>query len=358
MTPQPEFTWRQLLEVRSAELFPIADLRTAKRVGGIFWLFGAAVTLVLLPLAPPDSSSLGEWGWAIAGAAVFGAAAYGVRLLRASNPASGVTVEPREILVLDYVAIALVVVLNLLSADHAPYQELLLIAAIYTAGVFSARATAVYMLAVAVALAVSTLGENGHDVAEQVARWIIWTGIAMAASMLIVKQRLERAVLLERGEEARHLARADPLTGLGNRRAFDEAFRAASARASRTQRSLSVIVADVEAFKAVNDVFGLDAGDRLLQEVAATLGGAVRAPDSCFRWGGDEFVVLADIDAFGAADLGRRLSEEIRRTCVRPDGGQVRLHVGVAEIAPGSSDPEQILGLASRTMKPVPRPRG
>lgn len=358
MTSQPEFTWRQLLDVRSAELFPIADLRTAKRVGGIFWLWGAAVALILLPLAPPDQSSLGEAGWVLAAAIIIVAAAYGVRLLRAANPASGVTVEPREVLAFDYVAIVFIAGLTLLSGDHAPYEELLLIAAIYTAGMFSPRATAVYMLAVGVALVVSAVGADGHGAAEQVARWVIWTGLAMATSVLIVKQRLERAVLLERGEEAQNLARADQLTGLGNRRAFDEAFRAASARATRTQHALSVIVADVEAFKTVNDVFGLDAGDRLLQEVAAALHGAVRAPDSCFRWGGDEFVVLADIDVYGAAELGRRLSEEIGRSCVRPDGGPVRLHIGVSAIAPGASDPEQILGLASRTMKPIPRPRG
>jgi diguanylate cyclase (GGDEF)-like protein len=358
MTSQPEFTWRQLLDVRSAELFPITDMRTAKRVGGVFWLCGAAVVLLLLPLSPPDQSSLGEWGWVVAAAIVLGAIAYGVRLLRAGSPASGVSVDPREILAFDYLAVVFIVVLNLLNGDEAPYGELMLLSAIFTAGVFSPRATATYMVAVAVALAVSAIGADGQGVAEQVARWVIWTGIAMAASMLIVKQRLERAVLLERGEEAQSLARADQLTGLGNRRAFNEAFRAASARASRTQRSLSVIVADVEAFKAVNDVFGLDAGDRLLQDVAAALDAAVRAPDSCFRWGGDEFVVLADIDVHGAAELGRRLSEEIRHTCVRPDGGPVRLHVGVAGLAPGSSNPEQILGLASRTMKPAPRPRG
>ena len=255
-------------------------------------------------------------------------------------------------------AVVLITALNLLSGNEAPYEELLLIAAIYTAGVFSPRATAVYMVFVAAALAVPLLGPDPHSVAEQVSRWVIWAGLAMATSTLIVKQRLERAALLERGEEARHLARADPLTGLGNRRAFDEAFRAASSRAVRTESSLSVIIADVEAFKAVNDVFGLDAGDRLLQEVAKTLDDAVRSPDACFRWGGDEFVVLADIDGQGAGELGRRLGDEIRRSCSRPDGQPVKLHVGVAQFDPGSSDPDAILGVASRAMKPVPRPRG
>lgn len=349
-----EYSWRDLLSVRSADMLPIADMRTAKRVGGIFWLWGAAVALILLPLAPPDRSSIGDAGWPVAIAIVAAATAYGLRLLRAARDDSGVDVEPGEILAFDYVAIVFIAGLNLLSGDVAPYEELLLIAAIYTAGVFAPRTTAIYMLFVAAALVVPLLGSDAADVSEQVSRWVIWTGLAMATSMLTSKQRLERAALLERGKEAQSLARADPLTGLGNRRAFDEAFRAASVRAARTETSLSVIIADVEAFKAVNDGYGLDAGDRLLQEVATALDGAVRAPDACFRWGGDEFVVLADIDATGAADLGRRLREEIADSCTRPDGRPVSLHVGIAELDRGTGDPDEILGLASRALKQGP----
>jgi diguanylate cyclase (GGDEF)-like protein len=358
MRGQYEYSWRELLAVRSADLFPIADLRTAKRIGGIFWLWGAAVALLLLPLAPPDDSSVGAAGWPLAAAIILGSVWFGIHLLRAADPDSGVVVEPREILLFDYAAIVFITALNVLSSGEAPYEELLLVAAIYTAGVFSPRTTAIYMGVVALALVVPLLGSDASSPAEQVSRWLIWTALAMATSTLVVKQRLERAALLERGEEAQHLARADPLTGLGNRRAFDEAFGAASSRAVRTDRSLSVIIADVEAFKAVNDVFGLDAGDRLLQEVAATLDEAVRSPDACFRWGGDEFVVLADIDGAGAVELGRRLSDEIRRGCSRPDGQPVRLHIGVAQFDPGSADPDAILGVASRAMKPAPRPRG
>jgi len=358
MRNQREYSWRELFQVRSADLFPIADLRTAKRVGGIFWLWAAGVALLLLPLAPPDQSSIGDAGWLIAAVIIAVAAAYGVRLLRAASPDSSVSVEPREILHFDYVAIVFITFLNVLSGNDAPYEELLLIAAIYTAGLVSPRATALYMLFVAAALAVPLLGSDPQPFSEQVGRWVIWSGLAMAASMLTVKQRLERAALLERGEEAQHLARADPLTGLGNRRAFDEAFGAASGRAVRTETSLSVIIADIEAFKNVNDVFGLDAGDRLLQQVATTLDAAVRSPDTCFRWGGDEFVVLADIDRHGAGELGRRLDEEIRASCSRPDGQPVKLHIGVAQFDPGSTDPDAILGEASRAMKPVPRRRG
>ena len=85
MKGQYEYSWRELLTVRSEDLFPIADLRTARRVGGIFWLWGAAVALLLLPLAPPDDSALGDAGWPIAAAIILAAVAYGIRLLRAAR---------------------------------------------------------------------------------------------------------------------------------------------------------------------------------------------------------------------------------------------------------------------------------
>jgi diguanylate cyclase (GGDEF)-like protein len=357
MKGEIEYSWRHLLGVRSADLHLIADLRTARRVGGIFWLWGVLVTLILVPLAPPDQSQVGNAGWPITAGMLLVAVLYAVRLLRSSRPGSDLDVRPNEILVFDYVAVAFVTILNLLAGGQVPYEEILLLAAIYTAGVFSPRATAVYMVAVAVALAVP-LAADAETVPEQVARLVIWSGLAMATSILMVRERLERVALVERGEEAQVQARADPLTGLGNRRAFDEALQAASNRAARTERPLSVIIADIEAFKVINDVYGLDAGDRLLQEVASTLDGAVRSPDACFRWGGDEFVILADVGGRDAGSLGERLSDEIGRSCARPDGRPVRLHVGAAELDPMSDDPEQILGAVSRSMKPGPRRRG
>ncbi len=358
MAGEIEYSWRHLLEVRSADLHPITDMGLAKRVGGISWLGGALASLILIPLAPPDQSSVGEAGWVIAAAVLLSATLYGVRLLRAARPGSGPDVRPREILLFDYVAIAFITIFSVLGGDQGPYEQLFVLAAIYTAAVFSPRATAAYMVAVAAALVVVLLADSTETVAEQLARLVIWSGLAMATSMLMVRQRLERAALQERGEEAQVQARADPLTGLGNRRAFDEALRAAAHRAARNRQALSVIIADVEAFKMVNDVYGLDAGDRLLQEVASTLDAAVRSPDACFRWGGDEFVVLADVGGRDAGHLGERLSDEVRRNCVRPDGQPVRLHVGASEFDPKSDDPEYILGVASRAMKPDRGRRG
>ena len=237
------------------------------------------------------------------------------------------------ILASGYAGLVTTTVLNWLAGTDAPYSELLLIGAIYVAASFPPRVLPPYVAAVAVALLLPLAWNADVLVIDQVARVLIWVGLGMAVSTLLARQRLERAALLERGEQARLLARADPLTGLGNRRAFDEALEIAGSRAARTESGrVSVIVADVEGFKAVNDGHGLIAGDRLLREVAAAIAAAVRAPDACFRWGGDEFVILADVDGKDAAAFAERLDDEVSRTCTRPDGRPVRLHVGVAEL--------------------------
>ena len=352
---ESELTWRRLLAVRSAELYAVTDIDRVRRVGGIFWIWGALLAAVILPFAPPDQSTLGSAGWIVAGAIVLAAAAYGLAMYRGAA-----IFRPgwKVILAAGYAGLVTTTVLNWLAGTDAPYSELLLIGAIYVAASFPPRVLPPYVAAIAVALLLPLAWNADVLVIDQVARVLIWFGLGMAVSTLLARQRLERAALLERGEQARLLARADPLTGLGNRRAFDEALEIAGHRAARTERRVSVIVADVEEFKSVNDGHGLVAGDLLLREVAAAIAAAVRAPDACFRWGGDEFVILADVAGEDAAAFAERLDDEVSRTCTRPDGRPVRLHLGVAELDGRSGDPQDILNAASRAMKPAPRRRG
>lgn len=352
---ESELTWRRLFAVSSAELYAATDADRVRRVGGVFWVCGALIAALILPFAPPDESSLGAAGWFVAGVIIIGAAGCGLAMLRGA-----VIFRPGwpVMLAAGYVGVITTTVLNWLAGPDAPYSELLLIGAIFVAASFPPRVLPPYMAAIAVALLVPVAWDADVLVIDQVARVLIWTGLGLAVSTLLARQRLEQATLLERGEEARLLARADPLTGLGNRRAFDEALEVAGHRAARTDRRVSVIVADVEGFKSVNDGHGLVAGDRLLRDVAAAIAGAVRAPDACFRWGGDEFAILADVDGDDAAAFADRLDREVSRACARPDGRPVRLHVGVAELEPGSGDPQEILNAASRAMKPAPRRRG
>ncbi len=109
------------------------------------------------------------------------------------------------------------------------------------------------------------------------------------------------------------MAHSDPLTGLLNRRGFDDALALALARAA-PERLLALYVIDLDGFKPVNDQFGHDVGDELLRVVAQRLRGSVRAGDAVARVGGDEFVVMAHglKDETQAQDLGLKLLDSFR----------------------------------------------
>lgn len=102
----------------------------------------------------------------------------------------------------------------------------------------------------------------------------------------------EIAALTEEVGELTRLARTDPLTGLSNRRGWDEQLDRELAQARRSGRPVSVALLDVDDFKGYNDVHGHHAGDRLLVAAAAAWQGQLRDGDMLCRWGGDEFAAL------------------------------------------------------------------
>jgi diguanylate cyclase (GGDEF)-like protein len=102
----------------------------------------------------------------------------------------------------------------------------------------------------------------------------------------------ELEALSEQVRVLTRLARTDPLTGLANRRGWDEQLARELARARRSGEALSVVLLDLDDFKAFNDAHGHQAGDRLLLEAAAAWNGQLRDVDTLCRWGGDEFAVL------------------------------------------------------------------
>ena len=111
-----------------------------------------------------------------------------------------------------------------------------------------------------------------------------------------VRWAVERARLLHRievlSQESSFLALHDPLTGLPNRKLFCDRLRQALARSGREREDFAVMFLDLDRFKQVNDSLGHAGGDRLLAEVARRLQSALRASDTCARWGGDEFALL------------------------------------------------------------------
>ncbi|MEA2124612.1 MAG: two-component system, cell cycle response regulator [Solirubrobacteraceae bacterium] len=161
--------------------------------------------------------------------------------------------------------------------------------------------------------------------------------VARFASHQIVQAR--------RLASAERTSRLDPLTQLGNRRALDEALQRELARHIRYQRTLALVIVDLDGFKAVNDTHGHAAGDRILATVGRRLG-EIRGADAAFRLGGDEFAVLLPETRSDAAELvARRISRQIRDDTFPHE---VSATWGIAEAT--GPDPEELLAAADREL--------
>ena len=149
------------------------------------------------------------------------------------------------------------------------------------------------------------------------------------------------------------LARADPLTGLWNRRTFDETLEREWQRAARNRTSLALLVVDIDNFKLYNDTFGHQTGDECLVAISQVLSSmARRASDVVSRFGGEEFVVLLpDCDLVEAAAIADEARERIERKRIKnpqADNGIVTLSIGVAATIPARSEgnAEQLFKMA------------
>ena len=138
-----------------------------------------------------------------------------------------------------------------------------------------------------------------------------------------------------RFREARQLADLDSLTGLHNRRFFHETLAREVDRAQRYQRSLSLVIVDVDGFKEINDRIGHLAGDAVLAEIAERLREVVRSADIPCRVGGDEFAaILPEIDVEQAQQLVSRIQRAVSSIA---RAGRIRVSAGVAELLPNDN---------------------
>jgi diguanylate cyclase (GGDEF)-like protein len=146
------------------------------------------------------------------------------------------------------------------------------------------------------------------------------------------------------------LARMDPLTGLGNRLAFDEALAVEIARSRRDGSALSIGIADLDDLKGINDRLGHLEGDRCIREAARAIELSVRMTDRCFRWGGDEFViVLPSSDREVADEVLGRMAEAVAAVCETEDRRPVTLTYGTAEFEEGMSI-DDVIALADLSL--------
>lgn len=156
-------------------------------------------------------------------------------------------------------------------------------------------------------------------------------------------------------EQMLRLVMSDSLTGVPNRRAFDQKLRTESRRCSRGLEPFSVVMIDIDNFKGFNDTFGHLVGDEALVAVARALSASVkRAGDALARFGGEEFaVVLPGIDDPGALVVAERLVEAVRTVNVRQAvGWSLSVSVGTATWHPGEAKikPAELLTRADQAL--------
>jgi len=165
---------------------------------------------------------------------------------------------------------------------------------------------------------------------------------------LSLAMHLENQTLVQRQEELLRRATTDPLTGVGNRAAFDARLTLELERAARDPSTLGLLMIDVDHFKKFNDSHGHLAGDRVLQIVARVLDDNIRKVDYLARYGGEEFVIIAPTtNVEGLAYLAERLRNSVETAPLPWEGNMLRVtvSVGVAVTDMISDVPEAAVNL-------------
>jgi diguanylate cyclase (GGDEF)-like protein len=171
-------------------------------------------------------------------------------------------------------------------------------------------------------------------------------GIAAAAG-LVGMQRVNANRLIWRLTDA---AVTDALTGLMNRRGFQELIETELERARRSGQPLSLLMGDLDRFKALNDNFGHGAGDRALEQLSLILDTAKRRIDTAARIGGEEFaVVLPDSDEHAAYILAERMRREVRETFMY-EPYELTISIGVATFPVHGTSVETLVAQADEAL--------
>jgi diguanylate cyclase (GGDEF)-like protein len=200
----------------------------------------------------------------------------------------------------------------------------------------------VALFAVAVTVASFALAAVMADVPTAVAArsiaFLVLTAAACAIAAYYLERWSRRSFL--KSHLIEELAQHDTLTGLKNRRVFDERFESLWQRAIDEERLLAILMVDIDHFKDYNDRYGHQAGDLALRRVAQAVQGFVTRPlDVLARYGGEEFAVLLyDIDSVQADALAERMRRAVAELAIEhresPVSAVVTISVGVAVVQP------------------------
>jgi diguanylate cyclase (GGDEF)-like protein len=282
-------------------------------VSGWLWLAGAAVAVAgrMLPDAPAGHDG---WFWALAALTV----AYSVACIARTIPWERASIGRHALAVVGLQPLV-GAALYLTGGADAYMGPMLVLPMLYVAYFFPAHYAwplAVMEVATYASPLVTSPGATHLLVGRTLAYAVAYAGLV--ATIQFLKRRL---VAAERHQH--RMARLDPLTGLANRRAFDEAL----THAFSTGERFTLLLADVDHFKQINDRFGHITGDRVLRELAAHTSAVVRTGDCLARIGGDEIALVAP----GAGtDAARRLADALRHAGAHVDSGAGPLSLTVS----------------------------
>jgi diguanylate cyclase (GGDEF)-like protein len=182
--------------------------------------------------------------------------------------------------------------------------------------------------------------------------------ISKPFNVAVVRARVRTQLTVKRQADAmRELTLTDALTGVANRRHFNDTLELEWRRCARSGMPLAAIMIDIDHFKRYNDAYGHQAGDLCLQQVAAAMKRcAARPQDLLARYGGEEFILLLPQEGLAGATAGaRRILDEVDALALphaaSPTSSVVSVSMGVAAIAPGeTADPDLLIRSADEQL--------
>jgi diguanylate cyclase (GGDEF)-like protein/putative nucleotidyltransferase with HDIG domain len=274
------------------------DPQAAARFLGLAYLGGTALALTSMALPQPPGTS-------VAGLFALYASAFlaGVLLLLRAQRASDWEIALALLLGSAFISLAIVFT----EERTGVYSMLYVWVALESAYFLSWRLTALELAAVGACFALVLGAERPAGAEEQ---WLLTVGTIAVVAVLVGALKRHVARLIERLADA---AQTDPLTKLRNRRGFQGVLEAELARALRTGKPVSLLVADLDHFKIVNDRLGHAGGDRALQRFAGQMQRLTRQVDAGARLGGEEFaLVLPECGKHDAYLVAERLRRAVR----------------------------------------------
>jgi diguanylate cyclase (GGDEF)-like protein len=328
------------------DLLSQQDRERHKAQAAAFWTVSLGLTLILLVAYPPTVALGAAVGWSVAGVFLVATLAY-IRHLKTE----GATHGESELLGAGVLAAAALGVDQWLAGGlHAPLYVMFTIHLIGSAAVLPAKPRRIHLAVVELAVLAPLVYDrmSWHEVVFVLVFAMLLVVEAAMIADFGERLRGQRRELHEAERLASSLALTDPLTGLGNRRAFGEALQTAAA--SLAERPVTVVYLDLDGFKAYNDRLGHEAGDLLLTRLGTGLTQSVRDHGRAFRVGGDEFCVL--LTAVVAAN-----GPEIAAIAGSLSDGDLSPSYGVVSMPADASDPDAAMRLADERMYAQKRAR-